>query len=408
MAPPAPASSFEPTRAQALRKLAAFLPQAGTDYARSRNLDRGPGAASSVSRLSPYLRRRMLSESEVVAAVLKAQGLEAGAKFTEEVLWRTYWKGWLQLRPGVWERYLQELHRQHQRLANDAALAARVAAAESGRTGIDGFDDWARELVRSGYLHNHARMNFASIWIFTLQLPWTLGADFFARHLLDFDPASNTLSWRWVAGLQTPGKIYLAKAETIAACSEGRFHPRGLAQQAQALSEPALPATRQLPAPDPLLEGPALLLVHPEDLNPLGWLPPALELRGAALLGLTDSSSRGQAARAFEVGALEDSRQRLEASGLHAHWLEDAGAEQLVAQADACGANAIVCAEAAVGPLTAQLDQLAAQLSSTGIPLYRLRTPWDAEFWPQARAGFFGFRRHIESGLRRLGLGACS
>ena len=50
-------------------------------------------------------------------------------------------------------------------------------------------------------MHNHVRMWFASIWIFTLNLPWQLGADFFMQHLLDGDPASNTLSWRWVAGI---------------------------------------------------------------------------------------------------------------------------------------------------------------------------------------------------------------
>ena len=60
--------------------------------------------------------------------------------------------------------------------------------------GIEGFDHWAKELAETGYLHNHARMSFASIWLFTLKLPWSLGADFFLRHLLDGDPASNTLS----------------------------------------------------------------------------------------------------------------------------------------------------------------------------------------------------------------------
>ena len=58
-------------------------------------------------------------------------------------------------------------------------------------------------------------MWFASIWIFTLRLPWELGANFFYDHLLDADPASNTLSWRWVTGLQTQGKIYLATENNI-------------------------------------------------------------------------------------------------------------------------------------------------------------------------------------------------
>jgi len=58
-------------------------------------------------------------------------------------------------------------------------------------------------------------MWFASIWIFTLKLPWQLGASFFLKNLYDGDPASNTLSWRWVAGLQTKGKNYLATKSNI-------------------------------------------------------------------------------------------------------------------------------------------------------------------------------------------------
>ena len=58
-------------------------------------------------------------------------------------------------------------------------------------------------------------MWFASIWIFTLNLPWELGAAFFIKHLYDGDIASNTLSWRWVAGMQTKGKNYLAKEWNI-------------------------------------------------------------------------------------------------------------------------------------------------------------------------------------------------
>ena len=58
-------------------------------------------------------------------------------------------------------------------------------------------------------------MWFASIWIHTLELQWELGADFFLKHLLDGDPASNTLSWRWVAGIHTKGKNYIARKSNI-------------------------------------------------------------------------------------------------------------------------------------------------------------------------------------------------
>jgi hypothetical protein len=75
----------------------------------------------------------------------------------------------------------------------------------------------------NNYLHNHTRMWFASIWIFTLELPWQLGAEFFMQHLYDGDAASNTLGWRWVAGVQTQGKHYLASEWNIKKFTNNRF-----------------------------------------------------------------------------------------------------------------------------------------------------------------------------------------
>ncbi|WP_448581873.1 FAD-binding domain-containing protein, partial [Thermaurantiacus sp.] len=214
---------FAATRADALARLAAFLPRAGRAYAACRNLDEGPGLRTHVSELSPAIRRRLLTEEEVAKAAVAAHGLEAAEKFVAEVCWRSYWRGVLEMRPALWQRYLDDLCRLEGELARNARLAARFAQAVQGKTGIDCFDFWIRELDATGYLHNHARMSFASIWIFTLRLPWQLGAAHFFRHLLDACPASNTLSWRWVAGLQTPGKTYLARAEIIRKTSLGRF-----------------------------------------------------------------------------------------------------------------------------------------------------------------------------------------
>ena len=216
-----PLPDFPPTREAALARLNAFLPAAGR-YAAERNFVR-PGN-DQVSKLSPWLQKRLLLESEVVAAARERWPLAAVEKFVQEVYWRTYWKGWLEQRPAAWARWRESVPRLTDALSGEQR--ATWEAARAGRTGIAGFDAWAQELVATGYLHNHARMWFASIWIFTLRLPWELGAAFFYEHLLDGDAASNTLSWRWVAGLQTPGKTYLARADNIAHYTEGRHVPR--------------------------------------------------------------------------------------------------------------------------------------------------------------------------------------
>jgi len=196
----------EPSREAALARLAQFAPNMGRDYAQLRNSDGGAGARC-VTGLSPHIRHRLITEGEMVGAALAHHGAERAEKFIQEVFWRSYWKGYLELRPQMWREYRQ---------AAQAAPQPRfLAKAMAGQTGIECFDAWAQELTETGWLHNHTRMWFASIWIFTLRLPWELGAEFFLAHLADADAASNTLSWRWVAGIQTPGKHYLARAENI-------------------------------------------------------------------------------------------------------------------------------------------------------------------------------------------------
>ena len=184
------------------------------EYAKKRNFDHGPSAHQNVSGLSKYISHRVLSEYELIRQVLSLHKYQTVEKFIQEVLWRIYWKGWLEIRPSVWTEFVQMPAKEGDKYLN---------AALNGETGIECFDSWVAELKTTNYLHNHARMWFASIWIFTLRLPWQLGARFFLKHLADGDSASNTLSWRWVAGLQTKGKQYQATSQNIEFYTSGRF-----------------------------------------------------------------------------------------------------------------------------------------------------------------------------------------
>ena len=210
---------FEASRAKALNQLNNFVENNLGEYSKLRNFDFGPEKRSNISCLSPYITHGIINEQEVIQKALSKFSFSKNEKFIQEVLWRTYWKGWLELRPNVWTDYLIELNQ----IKNEFKDNKDYIAAIEGKTKVDCFNEWVKELKENNYLHNHTRMWFASIWIFTLELPWQLGAEFFMQHLYDGDAASNTLGWRWVAGVQTQGKHYLASEWNIKKFTNNRF-----------------------------------------------------------------------------------------------------------------------------------------------------------------------------------------
>jgi deoxyribodipyrimidine photo-lyase len=399
-----------PTRAAAFARLGAFVPRAGRAYACARNHDRGAGAHSSVSMLSPYVRHRLITEAEILAAVRAKHSDEAAEKFIQEVCWRTYWKGWLELRPAVWQHYQQDLQRLQKSVPKDGDLAARLAAAQTGATGVACMDAWAHELVATGYLHNHARMWFASIWIYTLKLPWQLGADFFMRHLLDGDPASNTLSWRWVCGLQTAGKTYLARASNIEDYTDGRFAPHGqLARDA-----PPLDDTFDMPKPERLTRAghsvpgqKTVLVLTEDDLSPETW--PVARADVAAVVGLRTSQAYpgvSEPVARFKNSALADAIARSQ------DWFGCPVIVMATTHDDidamiggvAAKANAVSLTTMAppVGPTASAVLPILGRAAKSGYATHALRRDWDELFWPYATHGFFKLKEKIPGILAKL------
>jgi len=211
---------FEASKAAALNRLNNFVEKNLSEYSKLRNFDFGPEKRTNISGLSPYITHGVINEKEVIEKSLSKFSFSKNEKFIQEVLWRTYWKGWLELRPNVWTDYLIELNKIREEYENNQNYKNAI----DGKTNIECFNYWVTELKENNYLHNHTRMWFASIWIFTLELPWQLGAEFFMQHLYDGDSASNTLGWRWVAGIQTQGKHYLASEWNIKKFTNNRFN----------------------------------------------------------------------------------------------------------------------------------------------------------------------------------------
>jgi len=193
-----------------------FLSTKIKDYGALRNYDYGPQETNYVSKISPFISHRVLFEYQIIKDIKLKYKDNSVNKFIEEVYWRIYWKGVLENKPCIWENFITKKFDDYD--FNNYKIAIK------GETNISYFNSWVKELKTYNYLHNHTRMWFASTWIFTLGLPWELGARFFFKYLYDGDAASNLLSWRWVGGLQTKGKRYLFSPQNLKKFSNGRFN----------------------------------------------------------------------------------------------------------------------------------------------------------------------------------------
>ena len=393
---------FATTRSAALQRWQEFLPGAAR-YGALRN--RVEPGHPQVTRLSPAVRGRLITTDELVGSLLERHRFEAVEKLVQEFLWRDYWKGWLELRPGVWTAYRQELARLRQ--DGDAAILERAEAVMSGRGGIAIMDRFARELIETGYLHNHARMWWAGYWIHVERLPWVLGADFFFRHLLDADPASNTLGWRWVAGLQTRGKTYLPRRSNLEkfCAAEWLSDVTGLdriddahvtASPPPEEPQPARVGGQSLPELPDLPAGRWGLWLHGEDLTPelsaLGQLHPECVL---TVLDEPLMRSLGFSPRRVDWirEGLADARARAAAHyGCPVELRSQGGfAPHLVQVARERNLAGWVAMRPAVGPLGDAIPGIESALATEGLRIHWCRRRWDETWWPLASSGFFPF-----------------
>lgn len=377
--------SFPGTREAALARLEEFEKTASR-YGRDRN-HVVPGHTN-VSRLSPAIRHRLITETEVAKYIQHRYAFSTVEKFLQEVYWRRYWKGWLALRPQIWTEYLKDLS-----VLEPCETALKIMRGE-GEVAV--MNDFARELVETGYLHNHARMWFAGYWVHRMKLPWQLGADFFYRHLLDADPASNTLSWRWVAGLQTQGKTYLARRTNI----EKYLHPdllegreEGLEQlsnyQAVVTSEFVRPEVQPYHPPHSFKPSSfSGFWIHSDDLS---VLPECEEVF------LSDESQTSEIKSQWMKTALDDVESRLNHCEVQRGPIKD-----LVVWAEKKKLTQVITYRPEIGELHDQLEGIEQDLKNANIELVFKTREEDVELQGFAKAGFFGFWKKIESRVRAL------
>lgn len=395
---------FPSSRQSALERLEEFLAEAPRYAARRNHVL--PGHPQ-VSRLSAAIRHRLITEAEVVQATLRRHSFRAVEKFLQEVLWRAYWKGWLEMRPQVWRGYVAAVQQ--------GASSEEERAVAEGRSRSGVLNLFARELLETGYMHNHARMWWSSYWIHHCGLRWEHGADHFFRHLLDADPASNTLSWRWVAGLQTRGKTYLATAQNIGKyCAPEILEAAGGVGFEEGVSArmvdekqrdddrvsplEGLPDGYEVRAVDERIA----VLLHDEDLclenSPLAKARPVALLQFAPQ---TDSSSPTARSEWMSRARTDAARRAAEhfGCGVRACGSHD----ELVRACMEGNVTKLLLMEPFVGQLADHLRGLPEDLAVRGIPVVRLRRKWDSVLLPHAARGFFPFWNKVGRLLSKSG-----
>ncbi|MBD2595733.1 deoxyribodipyrimidine photo-lyase [Nostoc spongiaeforme FACHB-130] len=184
-------------------------------YSKTRNFFTG-----AVTKLSPYIRYGVLSLAEIREYVLdNVKQPEDATKLINELGWRDYWQRlYVKLGDGIWQD--QEEYKTGYTVSEYAPeLPQDIQAGSTGRVCIDSF---SQELRETGYLHNHGRMWLAAYIIHWRRIRWQAGAKWFLQHLLDGDPASNNMSWQWVASTFSH-KPYFFNRENLERYTKGVY-----------------------------------------------------------------------------------------------------------------------------------------------------------------------------------------
>jgi deoxyribodipyrimidine photo-lyase len=184
-------------------------------YAKTRNFLTGD-----VTKLSPYIRHGVLSLREIREYILqRVKNPDDVNKLINELAWRDYWQRlYIKLGNGIWEN--QEEYKTGYKTTNYAPqLPADIS---NGTTGLFCIDKFSQELQQTGYLHNHIRMWLAAYIIHWRHIQWQVGAKWFLQHLLDGDPASNNMSWQWVASTFSH-KPYFFNRENLERYTKGVY-----------------------------------------------------------------------------------------------------------------------------------------------------------------------------------------
>ena len=281
-----------------LGALGSFVGEALPSYASARD----QLGVDATGRLSSHLRFGELSVRRVAAAVESAAAADprlapAAEKYLAELGWRDFAAALLYAHPDMAER---PLRREFDRFPwRDDRAGFR--AWTRGETGYPVVDAGMRQLWRTGFLPNRARMIAGSFLAKHLLVDWRRGEEWFWDTLCDADPASNPQNWQWVAGCGVDAAPYFRIFNPVLQAEkfdpDGAYVRRWVPELAR-LEAPHIHAPWR--APGRRSRAPASCWARPIRGRSSTMPPPApgrwrRSRRSAGRLGLSEDDLRGSA-----------------------------------------------------------------------------------------------------------------
>ena len=198
----------------ALQRFERFRKGALKDYDEMRNM----AGVDGTSKMSAHLKFGEIHPRTLLAVLGDSKAHDT---FRKEIAWREFYADVLFNNPTTETDYYAPKFKQ---MRYDEPGTKFQAWCE-GKTGFPFVDAAMRQLLKEGWMHNRTRMVVASFLVKDLHLEWTLGADFFKEHLVDYDVASNAHGWQWTAGTGTDASPYYRVFNPI---EQGKkFDPEG-------------------------------------------------------------------------------------------------------------------------------------------------------------------------------------
>jgi deoxyribodipyrimidine photo-lyase len=145
------------------------------------------------TQLSTYITRGILTLPQIKESILDRYTVEDCYKLIFELAWREYWQREWTVRG---DSIFSDIKATQKNTVSDLLPAAIFNA----DTSINAIDAGIRQLYKTGYIDNHMRLWISGLTCNVAHTNWRQPAAWMYYHLLDGDPASNSLSWQWVAG----------------------------------------------------------------------------------------------------------------------------------------------------------------------------------------------------------------